>query len=148
LYVPLGGSRCGLWRTCLNLMITMLLGGLWHGASWSFLLWGGLHGAFLVVHRLWSETPAPAYLAKWRGPAAWLWRGFSVALTFHCVCLAWCFFRLTALSDSLACVRKWVVFDADRMVSPALLDPSLLLLGAGYVGVSLMVAALERWAKG
>ncbi len=56
LYIPLGGSRHGPWRTALALMATMLLGGLWHGASWSFLLWGGLHGAFLVVNRLWADT--------------------------------------------------------------------------------------------
>lgn len=148
LYVPLGGNRHGRWRTCLNLMITMLLGGLWHGASWSFLLWGGLHGAFLVVHRLWGETPLSARVAKWHGARAWLWRAFAVAVTFHCVCLAWCFFRLTALSDSLICVKKWVVFDAERMLSPALFDPSLLVLGAGYALVSLLVAALERWVKG
>jgi D-alanyl-lipoteichoic acid acyltransferase DltB (MBOAT superfamily) len=148
LYVPLGGSRCGKWRTCVNLMITMLLGGLWHGASWSFLLWGGLHGAFLVLHRLWRETSLAERTSLWRGPLAWAWRGFAVVLTFHCVCLAWCFFRLTALSDSLTCVSKWVVFDADRMLSPALLDRPLLVLAAAYVVVSLVVAALERWAKG
>ena len=148
LYVPLGGNRHGRWRTCLNLMITMLLGGLWHGASWSFLLWGGLHGAFLVVHRLWQQTRLSRRTAAWRGPLAWAWRGFAVVLTFHCVCLAWCFFRLTALSDSVTCVGKWVAFDAGKMLSPALLDRPLLVLAAAYVVTSLAVAALERWAKG
>jgi len=57
LYLPLGGSRCGLLRTCCNLMLTMLLGGLWHGASWSFMLWGGLHGCYLIINRLWSGWP-------------------------------------------------------------------------------------------
>ena len=56
LYVALGGNRRGPVRTYANLMLTMLLGGLWHGASWSFLLWGGLHGFFLVVNRLWAES--------------------------------------------------------------------------------------------
>src|SRR5213076_195326 len=61
LYVPLGGNRGGGWRTCRNLMITMLLGGLWHGASWSFMIWGGLHGAFLVGNKAWSATA----IARW-----------------------------------------------------------------------------------
>jgi D-alanyl-lipoteichoic acid acyltransferase DltB (MBOAT superfamily) len=147
LYIPLGGNRHGLWHTCLNLMITMLLGGLWHGASWSFLLWGGLHGAFLISHRLWCETPLSKRTSQLRGPLAWLWRGFAVFLTFHCVCLAWCFFRLTVLSDSLTCVRKWVEFDVDKMLPPTLLDPSLLVLVAGYVIVSLVVAGVDRWVK-
>ena len=55
LYFPLGGSRRGPVRTCVNLMITMLLGGLWHGAGWTFVAWGGLHGLMLVGHRLWSH---------------------------------------------------------------------------------------------
>lgn len=147
LYIPLGGSRCGQWRTCLNLMITMLLGGLWHGASWSFLLWGGLHGTFLVVHRLWSETPLAKRMSALRGVAGALWHAACVVLTFHCICLAWCFFRLTVLSDSLVCVRKWFEFDHARMLSPALCDPSLYLLLTGYVTVSLAAAALERWGK-
>lgn len=147
LYIPLGGSRGGLWRTCLNLMITMLLGGLWHGASWSFLLWGGLHGAFLVVHRLWSELTLARWLSERRGLLGAAWHGLCVVLTFHCVCLAWCFFRLTLLSDSLACVRKWVVFDTGRLLSPALCDPSLYLLLAGYTVVSLLACWLERWSR-
>jgi D-alanyl-lipoteichoic acid acyltransferase DltB (MBOAT superfamily) len=98
LYIPLGGSRGGWWRTNLNLMLTMLLGGLWHGASWSFLLWGGLHGAFLIANRLWVLTPLRQRLASLTGFPALLWRVACVVLTFHCVCLAWCFFRLTVLS--------------------------------------------------
>lgn len=55
LYIPLGGSRAGMWRSSLNLMITMLLGGLWHGAAWNFLVWGGLHGLALVVLHIWQS---------------------------------------------------------------------------------------------
>ena len=71
LYIPLGGSRLGLWLNLRNVMITMVLGGLWHGAAWTFVLWGGLHGVYLAVHRVyqhvckgsdgltrWGETPA------------------------------------------------------------------------------------------
>ncbi len=92
LYVPLGGSRGGAWKTYRNLMITMLLGGLWHGASWNFVIWGGLHGVALAATRMWQRahrearapTPQPT-----TSPVAWL----QVFLTFQYVCLAWVFFR-------------------------------------------------------
>jgi D-alanyl-lipoteichoic acid acyltransferase DltB (MBOAT superfamily) len=93
LYIPLGGSRAGTARTYVNLMITMLLGGLWHGASWTFVVWGALHGGLLVGHRVWASWPA----ARWRwmqalrASDAWLW--MSRVLMFHAVCLGWVFFR-------------------------------------------------------
>src|SRR3546814_7968914 len=73
LYIPLGGSRRGPLRRYVNLMLTMLLGGLWHGAGWTFIVWGALHGAYLVVNHLWvwlrGASPAPAHplfrLAAW-----------------------------------------------------------------------------------
>ena len=86
LYIPLGGSRRGTARTCLNLFLVMLLGGLWHGAGWMFLLWGALHGALLALERLalgGGRAPAP-------GPAALALRRF---LTFNAVSALWLFFR-------------------------------------------------------
>lgn len=136
LYIPLGGSRGGWWRTNLNLMLTMLLGGLWHGANWSFLLWGGLHGAFLVVNRAWTMTPLRQRLASLTGGWAILWRTVCVVLTFHVVCLAWCFFRLTVLSESLMCVKKWFVFEADKMLVGGVADSSLWLLLAVYGAIA------------
>lgn len=81
LYVPLGGNRHGATRRCLNLMLTMLLGGLWHGAAWTFVLWGGLHGLYLMTHQVWR--------ARRGGAPAWWGR----ALTFVAVMLAWVPFR-------------------------------------------------------
>jgi D-alanyl-lipoteichoic acid acyltransferase DltB (MBOAT superfamily) len=86
LYVPLGGSRGSAWNTYRNLMITMLLGGLWHGASWNFVIWGFLHGIALAGTRMWQRAQAH----RPRDPRfAWL----RVVLTFHYVCFAWVFFR-------------------------------------------------------
>lgn len=82
LYVPLGGNRKGAWRQKVNLLTVMALGGLWHGASWSFLVWGVLHGLYLVVHRLW-ERHVPFRLP----------RPLAVAVTFVAVVLAWLPFR-------------------------------------------------------
>jgi alginate O-acetyltransferase complex protein AlgI len=90
LYIPLGGSRNGTARTYTNLMITMLLGGLWHGASWTFVMWGGLQGMFLIVHRVWSRVPSAA-VQRLRG-SAW-WPCVARILMFHAVCLGWVFFR-------------------------------------------------------
>ena len=92
LYIPLGGNRRGRWRTSFNLMATMLLGGLWHGAAWTFVIWGGIHGVGLTVERWWRERRPERAGA----PSAWrIW--LQRVLTFNVVCLAWIFFR----SDSL-----------------------------------------------
>lgn len=132
LYVPLGGNRGSRWRTHLNLMITMLLGGLWHGAAWSFLLWGGLHGAYLVIGKIWAESRLGRCLGQLAGMRGMVWRVACIALTFHAVCLAWCFFRLTVLSESLVCVQKWFSFDADKLLVGGSADLSLWLLLAIY----------------
>jgi alginate O-acetyltransferase complex protein AlgI len=86
LYVPLGGSRKGLVRTYVNLMITMLLGGLWHGASWNFVLWGALHGGGLAVTRMWQR-------ARGERETGGVGRLIATVATFHFVCFAWVFFR-------------------------------------------------------
>src|SRR5437879_3356129 len=85
------GASDRTFRTYLNLMLTMLLGGLWHGANWAFLVWGGLHGTFLIAHRLWAATPLATWLNAREGFVRYLWHAVAIFLTFHCVCLAWCF---------------------------------------------------------
>ena len=88
LYIPLGGSQGGAIRTYVNLMITMLLGGLWHGASWTFIVWGGLHGFYLWIERL---------ISPWIKNKAWSKTGFArwagALLTFALVMITWVFFR-------------------------------------------------------
>jgi alginate O-acetyltransferase complex protein AlgI len=92
LYISLGGNRKGETRTYFNLLITMLLGGLWHGASWNFLIWGGLHGVALAAERRLGKTSLYAALP----------RAVRVALTFVFVVLAWVFFRSPDLPTALA----------------------------------------------
>ncbi|MFN2169006.1 MAG: MBOAT family O-acyltransferase [Anaerolineae bacterium] len=90
LYIPLGGNRQGASRTRVNLMLTMLLGGLWHGAAWTFVFWGGLHGLYLVINRLWRDL---------RGRLGWNrdygrpGRIVAVGLTFVSVTAGWVVFR-------------------------------------------------------
>jgi D-alanyl-lipoteichoic acid acyltransferase DltB (MBOAT superfamily) len=146
LYIPLGGNRKGPIRTHANLMITMLLGGLWHGASWSFVMWGGLHGLFLIVHKLWSSTPLARWLNESRGVVRALWLVFAWALTFHAVCLAWCFFRLTVFAESIECVRKCVEFDPSRMWSGTYTDPSVLMALSSYAAILLIASVGKLFA--
>jgi alginate O-acetyltransferase complex protein AlgI len=146
LYISLGGNRHGTLRTYLNLMLTMVLGGLWHGASWAFLVWGALHGGFLIAHRLWSTCGLATWLNAREGWLRYVWHALSVVLTFHCVCLAWCFFRLTHFADSIACVRKWVECDLAKMWSGPWTDPAVWLAILFYAALAWAAEALRRAA--
>jgi alginate O-acetyltransferase complex protein AlgI len=92
LYIPLGGNRKGKARTYVNVMVTMLLGGLWHGANIRFVIWGGIHGLGLVIEKM--LMPLRRKIPKGR-----LIRAFFVLLTFHLVCLGWIFFRAETIND-------------------------------------------------
>jgi alginate O-acetyltransferase complex protein AlgI len=127
LYIPLGGSRRGPWRTCLNLMITMLLGGLWHGAAWTFVIWGALQGFYLVVHRGWSSI-AWAPIPRLRETRAWRWA--SRLLLFNAVCLGWVFFRSPSFDIAFAMLRQLAVPGACTLLS----IPVALALIAGLAG--------------
>jgi D-alanyl-lipoteichoic acid acyltransferase DltB (MBOAT superfamily) len=94
LYISLGGSRHGTARLYFALSMTMLLGGLWHGASWNFVIWGAIHGAVLVAERIWWSFRQD----HWPKAPHWL----SVILTFHIVTLAWIFFRSAEFGDAMA----------------------------------------------
>lgn len=102
LYISLGGNRKGKLRTYINLVLTMLLGGLWHGASWNFVVWGGLHGAALALHkglRSLLHRPKQYRSTGWRKVAA-------VFITFHFVCLCWIFFRNSTFDGSISMISQ------------------------------------------
>lgn len=103
LYIPLGGSRCGSWRRYLNLMLTMLLGGLWHGAGWTFILWGCLHGIYLVVNHAWRRIAGSGRSGQ--GRAGWLKRFVSTAMTFLAVVVAWVLFRAESLPAAVLMLK-------------------------------------------
>jgi hypothetical protein len=99
LYIPLGGSRMGGPRRYANLMTTMLLGGLWHGAGWTFVIWGALHGFYLMVNHVWRALKQRIGLrGDGAGPAA---RLTGCAITFVAVVIAWVFFRAADVSTAL-----------------------------------------------
>ncbi len=104
LYIPLGGSRGGILQTYRNLMITMLLGGLWHGANWTFVAWGGIHGGGLAAERALSADEASPKISSLA--SVWMRR----ILIFHLVCLAWIFFRARSFGrafELLAGLGTW-----------------------------------------
>jgi D-alanyl-lipoteichoic acid acyltransferase DltB (MBOAT superfamily) len=111
LYVPLGGGRRGLVRSCLNVFITMLLGGLWHGAAWTFIAWGALHGGVQVVERI-----GRAVLGDRKGPPAWL----GVLVTFHIVCLGWILFRSETFPMAMEMLTGLARFEPATLVTPFL----------------------------
>ncbi len=126
LFIPLGGSRGKTWRTCLNLMITMTLGGLWHGAAWTFVLWGVLHGLLLVGHRGFRAfcDGRPLLSRAFRTPPGTLLR---VTVTFLCVCVCWVFFRSTTIGGAVEVLRR-LVSASPGQAAPLRYD-SLLTLG-------------------
>ncbi|WNK01316.1 MBOAT family protein [Thalassospiraceae bacterium LMO-JJ14] len=97
LYVPLGGSRKGAPRRYVNLMVTMLLGGLWHGAGWTFVVWGGLHGLFLIINHGWRHIRKRF---GWQGQGT-AYRLVAWAVTFFAVALAWVFFRAETFGGAM-----------------------------------------------
>lgn len=103
LYIPLGGGRGGRLRRYRNLMATMLLGGFWHGAGWSFILWGGLHGIFLAVNHLWRDLRPR--LPVLDSIPAWLSRPACRLLTFAAVVTAWVFFRADSAAAAWSLVQ-------------------------------------------
>ncbi|MGN1218742.1 MAG: MBOAT family O-acyltransferase, partial [Phocaeicola sp.] len=102
LYISLGGNRKGKFRTYLNLILTMLLGGLWHGASWNFIVWGGLHGVALALHKFFRSLVGREKNYRSSG----IKRIFAVVITFHFVCFCWIFFRNTTFEGSVSMITQ------------------------------------------
>ena len=121
LYIPLGGNHHGALLRYFNLMVTMLLGGLWHGAAWTFVIWGALHGLYLCINHAWSNYGplTPKSFERFASCA-------SVVLTFLAVVVAWVFFRADSLSSALFVLSKMtdpgqIVFGHTEMVQSALI---------------------------
>ena len=122
LYIPLGGNRRGVGRTYINLLITMLLGGLWHGASWNFVLWGGLHGVALATHKFWASRN-PLKGLEQHSLLLFVWTQFSRLLTLGVVLLGWVFFRAGSFEAATSFIGRVLIWahDGTHMVSPQIL---------------------------
>lgn len=122
LYIPLGGSRKGLPCQCRNIMIVFLVSGLWHGANLTYVVWGGLHGFYLIIEKLISKRKLEHKHNKF----------FGIIITFTLVCFAWIFFRASSINDALYIIRTiFTNFNGGH-----------LLLGLGITTVELLAALL------
>ena len=128
LYIPLGGNRFGTFARYRNLFLTMFLGGLWHGAGWTFAAWGGLHGIYLIVNNLWRRTPVHARFAGRRA-----YNGAAWVLTLLCVIVGWVFFRAESFEAAISMLAS--MSGLNGVVLPNFLEPLLgRLLGASAFG--------------
>lgn len=124
LYIPLGGSRGGTWRTYRNLMLTMLIGGLWHGANWTFVAWGGYHGLLLCAHR--------GVASRWDAASVWVRR----ASMFFLAVMGWVLFRSTDFHMAMALFHRLFIpteGDSTVLASPVTVGAvALLMIGAWW----------------
>jgi D-alanyl-lipoteichoic acid acyltransferase DltB (MBOAT superfamily) len=146
LYIPLGGSRAGAARTYINLMITMVLGGLWHGASWTFVCWGAFHGIMLCVHRAiapWlARVTAPIARAGRAGQAAW-WI-VRLVVFFHLTCFGWLLFRAESLRQFVHFVAS--IVGAARLKAAAwnlVPDPWI----QGFIACAIVMLLADLWQR-
>ena len=135
LYIPLGGNRGGESRTEINLLATMIIGGLWHGSAWTFVLWGTLHGVGLAFERRRQTKREALGLPEPRSWVGWL-------VTFNFVCFAWIFFRAKSFGQALNVIER--VFTGWGMPSPAITSG---VLAAIAVGMAVQFTPKDSWLK-
>jgi D-alanyl-lipoteichoic acid acyltransferase DltB (MBOAT superfamily) len=145
LYIPLGGNRHGAWNTYRNLMLTMLLGGLWHGASWNFVIWGGLNGGALALERALRTGGGTN-----RG-GGWLERILRVVYVFTFICITWVFFRSQSIDQACTILGRMLTFSGelniqDRSVLANILIVLPLLLAFEFL-LQRRMDVHERFAK-
>ncbi len=127
LYIPLGGNRCSYSRQLFNIMAVMLICGLWHGASWTFVFWGGLHGAGLIIHRVYRRFIPPR-----KGKIGEI---LSILLTFHFVVFGWIFFRADSFETAFSMIAR-IATSLDISVLAAFIGnytPVFICMLAGYM---------------
>ena len=129
-YIPLGGGRGGALKACRNILITMLLGGLWHGASWTFVAWGALHGVVLSIERLFKGARKSLFPSL-----------IGVLVTFHVVCLGWILFRADSFQTALTYLEGLTDWSSPPMVATPFLVG---MIGFGLLMHFLPPRALER----
>ncbi len=137
LYIALGGNRGGRWKTMRNLLLTMLLGGLWHGANWTFIAWGGLHGLLLIAQRM-----VPSSLVQERTGFG-LKRVLQTSVVFLAVCVGWIFFRSNSIGQAFGIIERILT----GSWSLGLIQHKFLVAKGAILLVSLMLFEIcsERW---
>ena len=134
-YIPLGGNRVLVWRWYYNLFLTFVVSGLWHGADWTFVVWGGLHGLYMVWERVSEPLRHRLYRGMGLGKVAGLVRLGQLLATFFLVTVAWVFFRAEGMAEALAVFRGIARLDLG-------LNPSLLMAYQGFYNFALSLGAI------
>ena len=143
LYIALGGNKRGSARRYANLMITMLLGGLWHGAGWTYVVWGGLHGTYLVINHAWERFRiAVGYTNPGR-----VWHVFATAITFFAVAFAWVFFRASSLDSAATIVAGLSGLHGAALPQSLLSAIGLESDGLAAVGISSYLGGGQRFIE-
>ena len=144
LYIPLGGNRGGRLLTYRNLMLTMLIGGLWHGAGWTFVAWGAIHGVALCSERWWRERPGfvERPLTSWR-------RAWHRFVTFQVVCFAWIFFRSDSFADAWdVIVRLFTAWgEPSPLVTVGVLAAIAVGIGSQYLPTRFPLSVMTRFSR-
>ena len=149
LYVPLGGSRVGAVRHSVNLMVVFVVSGLWHGANWTFVLWGAIHGAYMVVEewfrrRRWALADPRLLARPWLRAST---QGVKLAVTFAVVCVAWVFFRAGSVAEAWHVLTAWTSVSGPLgLTRPYASDPRELALALALIAFLLVVDGVDaRW---
>ena len=150
LYIPLGGNRLGKWLTLRNLFVVAFLSGIWHGAGFGFIIWGSLHGAAMVIHRVYS-----GFVEQWRFRESRIYKIFCWFLTFNFVNLSWIFFRSENLSGAINLLKGmfgivWVELPEKAWRMPTLLkgiegkEDTLVFLVLSFIVVLLCSNSIQK----
>lgn len=149
LYIPLGGNRKGSRRTYINLMLTMLLGGLWHGAAWTFVVWGFMHGAYLCIQKGLLKV-----FSAWQGFLVnnwkWLVKLSAMPVVFFAVCVTWIFFRADSFETAFTIVRR--ITEMDNLNFYSVEGTFKVVKGLGLIGIVVVgegvAANVDVWKLG
>ena len=139
-YIPLGGNRVKKGQYYLNLFATFLLSGLWHGANWTFVLWGALHGSYMVIGEMTKKTRNGISRIIGLPKIPRLYHFFQMAITFCLVCFAWIFFRANTIGDAWFIIRH-LFYNIEKIQSPSYIVNTL--VGVGFNTVTLMGCILS-----
>jgi D-alanyl-lipoteichoic acid acyltransferase DltB (MBOAT superfamily) len=144
LYISMGGNRKGRFRTYLNLFITMVIGGFWHGASWNFLFWGAAHGVLLAIEKGWND-----FFKRSSSPSNVLIKGLKLFITFHIVCALWVFFKAETFQQASELFSQ-ITRSFDFKTIPAFVLNYQLTLGilAAALFFHALPLSLNDWAIG
>jgi len=141
LYISLGGNRKGNVRTYVNLFITMLLGGLWHGANWTFLVWGALHGIYLAIHKSMTEKEKISDHFIYKNIPNTIIYGFKILGTYLLVLFAWLFFRVRNFSEATYFLTKMIHWESGEYF------PRLAGIAGSFMALILIYDGLEYYTK-